>query len=63
MLPIIGSILAITFSGTAKREIAASGERFSGEGYADAGRVLGIIGIILTVIAIVGIILAYVALD
>lgn len=63
MLPIIGSILAIVFSGMAEKEIAASGGTIGGKGFADAGRVLGIIGLVLGVIVIALIIIAFVVLD
>ncbi|MGH2725608.1 MAG: DUF4190 domain-containing protein [Actinomycetota bacterium] len=63
LLPILGSILAVVFARRTKEEIAASGGTLGGEGYAHAGRILGIIGLVLAAIAIVVIILAFVALN
>ena len=63
MLPLVGAILAIVFARMAEREIAASGGTIGGKGLADAGRILGIIGVVLAVIVIVLVVLAFVILD
>lgn len=46
-LPLVGPILAIWFAGNADREIAEAGGTLSGKGFADAGRILGIVGLVL----------------
>lgn len=50
---VITGIVAIVLSQQAKREIAASGGMQTGAGQAQAGFVLGIIGIALSVIGVV----------
>jgi hypothetical protein len=55
---VITGVVAIVLAQQAKREIAASGGMQSGAGQAQAGFVLGIIGIALTVIGLI----AYVGL-
>ncbi len=47
---LIGSILAIVFGSMAKKEIAASGGAKSGAGLAQAGFILGIVGVALAVL-------------
>lgn len=47
---IITGSVAIVLSIQAKKEIAASGGRQTGSGQATAGMVLGIIGVVLTII-------------
>jgi hypothetical protein len=46
-LLVIGPVLAIVFSGLADREIAHAGGLRTGEAFAQAGRILGIIALIL----------------
>ena len=46
----IGSILALVFGYTAKKQIAASNGREGGGGMAAAGIVLGLIGVVLTTV-------------
>jgi hypothetical protein len=55
---VITGVVAVVLAQQAKREIAASGGMQSGAGQAQAGLVLGIIGIALTVIGLI----AYVGL-
>jgi len=55
---VITGVVAVVLAQQAKREIAASGGMQSGAGQAQAGFVLGIIGIALTVIGLI----AYVGL-
>lgn len=50
---LVTGIIAIVLSQQAKREIAASGGMQTGAGQAQAGFVLGIIGVALTVLGIV----------
>ena len=52
VLPLIGSILGIVLGNSAKAEIRASGGMQEGEGLAQAGVVVGWIGIVLGVLAI-----------
>jgi len=52
LVPFVGSIVAVITGPMAKREIAASGGRQSGEGLATAGAILGWVGIGLTVIGL-----------
>jgi hypothetical protein len=51
---VITGTAAIILSQQAKREIAASGGLQSGSGQAQAGFILGIIGIALTVLGLIG---------
>jgi len=51
---VITGAAAIILSQQAKREIAASGGMQTGAGQAQAGFILGIIGIALTVIILIG---------
>jgi hypothetical protein len=56
LFPIIPSILAIVFGGSAKREIDASGGSLTGRGMATAGVVLGWVALaIWALIIIVGV--------
>jgi len=57
LLPVIGPILGIVFGNMAKKQIAASQGREGGENLAQAGVVLGWIGIVLNIL-IAGAILA-----
>jgi hypothetical protein len=50
---VVTGIVAIVLSQQAKQEIRASGGLQTGEGQAQAGLVLGIIGIAITVVGIV----------
>jgi hypothetical protein len=50
---VVTGIVAIVLSQQAKQEIRASGGAQTGEGQAQAGLVLGIIGIAITVLGIV----------
>lgn len=50
ILPVIGPIGAVITGNIARREIAQNPQEFSGENLAKAGRVLGWVGIALTVI-------------
>jgi hypothetical protein len=52
MLPVIGSIVAVITGPMAKREIFDSGGTLGGEGLAQAGIVMGWIGISLAVLGI-----------
>jgi hypothetical protein len=63
VLPIVGPVLAIVFAGMADREIAASGGAVGGKGFADAGRVLGIVGLALTLVLVALLVAAFVAFD
>jgi hypothetical protein len=54
----IGSVLALVFGYIAKRQIAASQGRESGDGFATAGIILGWIGVAAVVILIVIVIIA-----
>jgi hypothetical protein len=51
-LPFIASIVAVVIGRSAKAEIAASGGALGGEGLAQAGVILGWIGIGLGVVAV-----------
>jgi len=53
---IVTGIVAIVLSQQAKREIAASGGMQTGAGQAQAGFILGIIGIALSVVGIIAIV-------
>ena len=57
MFPVIPSILAIIYGAGAKREIAASGGRLTGEGLATTGVVLGWIALGLAALGIIGFVL------
>lgn len=52
LIPVIGAILALIAGYIARKEIRESNGRFSGDGMATAGIVLGWIGIALTIIVI-----------
>jgi len=52
---VITGIAAIVLSQQAKREIAASGGMQTGAGQAQAGFVLGIIGVAITVIGVIAV--------
>jgi hypothetical protein len=52
LLPIVGNVLAIIFGHMAKREIAQSGDRLTGDGLATVGLILGYIGVGLWVLGI-----------
>ena len=51
-LPLIGSIVALITGSSAKREIQQSGGTLGGEGLAQAGIILGWIGVGLTVVGV-----------
>ncbi len=51
---VLTGIVAVVLSQQAKKEIAASGGMQAGSGQAQAGFVLGIIGIALTVLGLIG---------
>ncbi|WP_448593768.1 DUF4190 domain-containing protein [Thermoflexus hugenholtzii] len=50
VLPLIGPILGIIFGNQAKEEIARSGGDLTGEGLAEAGVIIGWVGLALSVI-------------
>ena len=50
ILPLVCSVLALVLGYAARREIAASGGRLTGDGPALAGIVLGWLGVVLTVV-------------
>ncbi len=52
VLPVIGTVLAITFGYTARGQIRRTGE--NGGGMATAGIILDWVGLALTIVAIVG---------
>lgn len=52
LVPFVGSIIAVIIGPLAKKEIAASGGRQSGEGLATAGTILGWVGIGITIIGL-----------
>jgi hypothetical protein len=56
MCPTIGSIVAVVTGGMAQREIQADPARYTGDGLAKAGLILGWIGIALSVLAICAVI-------
>lgn len=49
----IGSVLAVIFGHVALRQIAASGGRQSGRGFAVAGLVIGYLGILVAAVALI----------
>lgn len=51
-LPLIGHVLAITFGYMAKKEIAQSGGRLTGEGLVTGGLILGYIGVAVWLLGI-----------
>ncbi|MFZ8844538.1 DUF4190 domain-containing protein [Thermoflexus sp.] len=57
VLPLIGSILGIIFGNQAKGEIARSGGDLAGEGLAQAGVIIGWVGLALTVIGTICVLL------
>ena len=59
LIPTIGSIVAVITGSMAKKEIRESGGVLGGEGMANAGIIIGWIGIVLTVLAICGISLLF----
>ena len=54
VLPLIGPIAGIITGNIARKEIRANPERYTGEGYAKAGVILGWIGIAFFIVVIVG---------
>jgi hypothetical protein len=54
VLPLIGPIAGIITGKIARREIRANPSRYTGEGYAKAGVILGWIGIAFFLIIVVG---------
>ncbi len=54
ILPVVGSIAGIITGIIAKNEIRSKQERYTGEGTAKAGIILGVIGIVLAVVVICG---------
>lgn len=59
----IGSILAIVFGVMAKRQIEESNGTETGEGFATAGIIIGIIGLVLAVAYVIFIIVAVASTD
>jgi hypothetical protein len=57
VLPLIGSILGIIFGNQAKGEIARSGGDLTGEGLAQAGVIIGWVGLALNVIGTICVLL------
>jgi hypothetical protein len=57
VLPLIGSILGIIFGNQAKGEIARSGGDLAGEGLAQAGVIIGWVGLALNVIGTICVLL------
>lgn len=57
VLPLIGSIGGIITGIIARNEIRANRERYTGEGFAKAGIILGLIGIGLVILAVIALIL------
>lgn len=55
-IPLIPSLLAIIFSGRAKRQIDGSRGLQTGRGLAVAGQVLGWVGIVLVLVGILGLV-------
>ena len=52
LLPLVGSFLAIVFAARAEKEIRRSGGALTGEGFAQAGRILGLIGMLLMLLVV-----------
>lgn len=52
LLPLLGGIAAIITGGLAKKEIREGGGRYSGEGMATAGQILGWINVVLVAIPV-----------
>jgi uncharacterized membrane protein len=61
-LPVIGAIAAIITGYLGKQEMKANPDRYSGEGFATAGLILGYAHLALTLIIIVSIVIALVML-
>ncbi len=57
ILPLVGSIAGIVTGVTARKEIRTQPEKYSGEGTAKAGIILGWIGVGLAAVAAIGIVL------
>ena len=62
-IPLIPSLLAVIFSGRAKRQIDGSGGLQTGRGLAVAGQVLGWVGIVLVLVGILGLVALFAVAD
>lgn len=58
VLPVVGAIAAVVTGHMAKKEIRTNPDRYSGEGFATAGLILGYAHLVLTLITIIFVIIA-----
>jgi hypothetical protein len=59
LLPLVPAVVALVLAARSRRDIAASGGRLTGEGLAQAARVLAWINLVLCVLAVVAVVVLF----